>query len=77
MLGAGSIRVDFGSEGAAWLEIESPDMPPAALDALRLSVSETAAPYKFASSGLLDKVAPTMAASNRKVSAKDLIVHSS
>ena len=54
--GPGMLSVDFGTESAAWLEIDSPDMPAEAYAGLLMSVSETNAPYKFAKSGLADKV---------------------
>jgi len=38
--GAGGLQFDFGVEAAAWIEFESPDLSPADLAALTLSVSE-------------------------------------
>ena len=54
--GAGSFSIDFGTESAGWLEIESPDMPEDVYAQLLLSLSETDTPYKFDSSGLANKV---------------------
>ena len=51
VLGPGSLTIDFGTESASWLEIDSPDMPPDVLKTLTLSISETNVAYCFASNG--------------------------
>ena len=37
----GSFRVDFGTESGGWLELVSDDIPPSAIAALKLGISET------------------------------------
>ena len=44
VLGAGSFRVDFGAEFAGWIELESADIPDAAVRGLWLGVSEDGEP---------------------------------
>jgi hypothetical protein len=54
-LASGTLRVDFGTELAAWLELRSPDLTLAALAAgcLSMSVSESTTPQFFAPSRLV------------------------
>jgi hypothetical protein len=49
VLGPGSLTIDFGTESAGWLELDSPDMPPEVLSSLTLSISETNEAYCFTS----------------------------
>lgn len=49
--GAGQLRLDFGTENAAWIEMDSPDMPADVFAVLTMSVSETNQPYQFADDG--------------------------
>jgi hypothetical protein len=53
-LGPGTLRVDFGAELAAWLELRSPDLSAAALAAgcVSMSVGESTVPKYFAPSRL-------------------------
>ena len=54
-LGAGTLRVDFGVELAAWLELRSPDLTVAAVAAgcVTMSVGEATTPKFFAPSRLV------------------------
>lgn len=51
MYGAGFLTIDFGTESAGWVELDSPDMPTEVAAGLVMSLSETNQPYCFSTSG--------------------------